>query len=95
MNRPEVTNGTLSGLDPVYLAAKVKLAAGKTAGRPLAKRRYGRTKERLSIIGFGGIVVKDVTPREAANFVSVFLHTARKRLTQLWIASSSIPSSFR
>ena len=64
------TTETLSGLDPAYLAAKKKLAAGKIAGRPLPKRQYGRTKEKLSIIGFGGMVVKNVTPREAANFVA-------------------------
>jgi hypothetical protein len=63
-------SATLSGLAPAYLAAKEKMAAGKTAGRPLPKRLYGRTKEKLSIIGFGGMVVKDVTPREASNFVA-------------------------
>jgi predicted aldo/keto reductase-like oxidoreductase len=64
------TTGTLSGLDPAYLAAREKLAAGKTAGEPLPKRRYGRTPEELSIIGFGGMAVKDVTPKEAVNFVA-------------------------
>lgn len=48
-------------LDPAYLAAKET---------PLPKRRYGRTEDELSIIGFGGMVVKDVTPKEAANFVA-------------------------
>ncbi len=66
----KATNRTILGLDPAYLAAKEKLAAGKTAGRPLPKRQYGRTKENLAIIGFGGMVVKDVTPKEAANFVA-------------------------
>jgi predicted aldo/keto reductase-like oxidoreductase len=61
---------TLSGLDPAYLAAKEKLAAGKSSTRPIPKRPYGRAKERLSIIGFGGIVVKDVSPKEAANYVA-------------------------
>ena len=61
---------TLSGLDPAYLAAKEKLAAGRAARRPLPKRRYGRTKEKLSIIGFGGMMVMDVSPKEAANFVA-------------------------
>jgi aryl-alcohol dehydrogenase-like predicted oxidoreductase len=61
---------TLSGLDSEYLAAKEKLLAGKAGRRPIPKRPYGRTKERLSIIGFGGMVVKDVTPKEAANFVA-------------------------
>ncbi len=64
------TTGSLSGLDPAYLAAKEKLTAGKALGRPIPKQRYGRTKEKLSIIGFGGMVVKDVTPKEAANFVA-------------------------
>jgi aryl-alcohol dehydrogenase-like predicted oxidoreductase len=70
MNRPEDTNGTLSGLDPAYLAAKGKMAVEKIPKRPLPRRPYGCTKEKLSIIGFGGMVVKDVTPKEAANFVA-------------------------
>lgn len=60
----------MTDLDPSYLAAKEKLTDGTTPGRPIPKRQYGRTKEKLSIIGFGGIVVKDVTPKEAANFVA-------------------------
>jgi predicted aldo/keto reductase-like oxidoreductase len=60
----------LSGLDPAYIAAKEKLAAGKTPKKPVPKRPYGRTKEKLSIIGFGGMVVKDVSPKEATNFVA-------------------------
>lgn len=64
------TTGRLSGLDPAYLAAKKKLVGGKTLGWPLPKRQYGRTKEKLSIIGFGGMVVKDVTPKAAANHVA-------------------------
>ena len=47
------TTEVLSGLDPAYLAAKERLAAGKTDGGPIPKRQYGRTKEELSIIGFG------------------------------------------
>ena len=61
---------TLAGLDPAYLAAKEKLIVGKALGRPVPKQRYGRTTEKLSIIGFGGMVVRDVTPKEAANFVA-------------------------
>jgi predicted aldo/keto reductase-like oxidoreductase len=66
----DTATGTLSGLDPAYLAAKEKLLAGKTLRRPIARRPYGRTKEKLSIVGFGGMVVKDVTPKEAANYVA-------------------------
>ena len=61
---------SLPGLDPAYLAAKEKLAAGKIPRRPIPKRQYGRHKEKLSVIGFGGMVVKDVSPKEAANFVA-------------------------
>ncbi len=64
------TTNSLSGLDPAYLAAKEKLTGGKTPWQPVTRQRYGRTKEKLSIIGFGGMVVKDVSPKEAANFVA-------------------------
>ncbi len=33
-------------------------------------RALGRTGERLSVIGFGGIVVRDVSPAEAADYVA-------------------------
>lgn len=62
--------GLLSMFDPAYLAAKEKLAAGKPAEGPLVRRAYGRTDERLSIIGFGGILVMNTTPQEAANSVA-------------------------
>jgi predicted aldo/keto reductase-like oxidoreductase len=62
--------GLLSVLDPVYLAAKEKLAVGQTPDGTLERRKYGRTEERLSIIGFGGIVVMNATPQEASEFVA-------------------------
>jgi predicted aldo/keto reductase-like oxidoreductase len=65
-----LTTTNLSGFDPAYFAAKEKLASGKTLGKPIPKRQYGRTKEKLSIIGFGGMVVKDVSPKDAANYVA-------------------------
>jgi aryl-alcohol dehydrogenase-like predicted oxidoreductase len=68
--RDMLASDTLSGLDPAYLAAKERLAAGKSAWGALPKRRYGRTTQELSIIGFGGMIVKDVTPKEAVNFVA-------------------------
>ena len=36
----------------------------------MEKRPYGRTDERLSIIGFGGIVVMDTEPSEAGRLVA-------------------------
>jgi hypothetical protein len=48
----------LAGLDPAYLAAKERLTAGKIAQKAIPKRKHGRTNEQLSVIGFGGMVVK-------------------------------------
>lgn len=62
--------GVLSVFDPAYLAAKEELTAGKTPGCELERRKYGRTEERISIIGFGGILVMNTTPQEAANYVA-------------------------
>jgi predicted aldo/keto reductase-like oxidoreductase len=68
--RNSATTDSLPGLDPAYLAAKEKLTSGKTPVRPVARQPYGHTNEKLSIIGFGGMVVKDVSAKEAANFVA-------------------------
>jgi aryl-alcohol dehydrogenase-like predicted oxidoreductase len=45
-------------------------ASGKTPSTPIAKRTLGKTGERLSMIGFGGIVVMDESPDAAANVVA-------------------------
>ena len=45
-------------------------ADGKTSSNPIAKRNLGKTGERLSIIGFGGIVVMDEQSAAAANIVA-------------------------
>lgn len=62
--------GLLSMMDPAYLSAKDRLQSGQTPTDPVPKRQYGRAQDLLSVIGFGGIVVKDVTPEEASNYVS-------------------------
>lgn len=64
------TAGLLSILDPAYLSAKEKLQSGQRPTEPVPKRPYGRAKDMISVIGFGGIVVKDVTPQEASKSVS-------------------------
>ena len=51
-------------------AASSLHASGKTPSSPIAKRTLGKTGEKLSIIGFGGIVVMDETPGASANIVS-------------------------
>lgn len=60
----------LPDLDPAYLVARERLAAGKPLDNPIPRRKYGRTDEELSVIGFGGMVVKDVTTKQAATFVA-------------------------
>ena len=62
--------GLLSMMDPVYLSAKEGLQTGQRPTAPVPKRQYGRSKDMISVIGFGGIVVKNVTPEEASNYVS-------------------------
>ena len=62
--------GLLSLLDPAYLAAREALQSGKTPTQPVPRRAYGRAKDQISVIGFGGIVVMDVTPEDAARHVS-------------------------
>ena len=55
---------------PTWLPSRHWLT-GKTSEKPVP-RLAGTvaTNEELSIIGFGGIMVKDVSPKEAANFVA-------------------------
>lgn len=60
----------LSLMDPAYLRAKESLQSGITPTDSVPKRQYGRAEDMLSVIGFGGIVVMDVTPQEASSYVS-------------------------
>ena len=62
--------GLLSVLDPAYLRGKQMLASGGTPEQGVERRRFGRHEDELSIIGFGGIVVSGVTPREASSYVA-------------------------
>ena len=45
-------------------------ASGKTPSNPIARRTLGKTGEKLSMIGFGGIVVMDEEPGAASNIVA-------------------------
>jgi predicted aldo/keto reductase-like oxidoreductase len=60
----------LSLMDPGYLSAKEGLKSGTAPSDQVPKRQYGRAKDVISVIGFGGIVVKDVTPEDASSYVS-------------------------
>jgi predicted aldo/keto reductase-like oxidoreductase len=44
--------------------------SGEKDTEPLPKRRLGQTGEKLSIIGFGGIVVRDMPQEKANNIVN-------------------------
>jgi aryl-alcohol dehydrogenase-like predicted oxidoreductase len=45
-------------------------ASAKTSANPIARRTLGKTGEKLSIIGFGGIVVMNEETGEASNIVA-------------------------
>ncbi len=45
-------------------------AAASTPSSPIARRVLGKTGEKLSIIGFGGIVVMNEQPQDAVNIVA-------------------------
>lgn len=62
--------GLLAMLDPAYVRAREAVQSGEEPTRPVPKRRYGRSQDELSVIGFGGIVVKDVSPEEASRYVA-------------------------
>ncbi len=61
----DVSIATLAGCFPASLAG-----IQRTRAAGLERRSLGRTGESLSIIGFGGIVVMDATPEEAAARVA-------------------------
>jgi hypothetical protein len=51
--------------------ADLSAIARKTHPGKIEKRSLGRTGEMLSMIGFGGIVVRDATPAEASALVKL------------------------
>ena len=61
--------GVMSAFDPGYVAALDALRAGAAPTQPVPQRRFARATDTLSLVGFGGIVVKDVTPAEASRHV--------------------------
>ena len=62
--------GLASILDPRFIEAKQAIVEGKPPEQPVPQRVYGSTGQKLSIIGMGGIVVMNVTPNEAADYVA-------------------------
>lgn len=62
--------GLLSMLDPNYINAREKLDSGESPVDLVPKRRFGRADDMISIIGFGGIVVKSVTAKKASRYVA-------------------------
>lgn len=52
------------------VATAQSVHAAKTPTQPIARRTLGKTGEKLSIIGFGGIVVMDEDTSQAKNIVA-------------------------
>ena len=69
INRRDFIRGT-AGTAMVFPASLTGLARERQ-GELLEKRSLGTTGEMLSILGFGGIVVKDASTQEAAQRVAV------------------------
>ncbi|AMV38496.1 aldo/keto reductase [Planctomyces sp. SH-PL62] len=61
--------GLLALLDPAYVRAREAFQAGSPPSQLVPKRPYGRAKDSISMIGFGGIIVMDVTPEQASRYV--------------------------
>ena len=59
-----------AALTAATAAAANQMHAAKTPANPIARRTLGKTGEKLSMIGFGGIVVMDESPDASANIVS-------------------------
>jgi len=62
----------LAFLDSLPLLAQSAVMPKEAAGKPgmLPRRKYGKTDVFLSIIGFGGIVVRDTEQKDANRFVA-------------------------
>ena len=59
-----------AALTAATVASARQLQGAKTPPDPIARRTLGKTGEKLSIIGFGGIVVMDESPEAASNVVA-------------------------
>jgi predicted aldo/keto reductase-like oxidoreductase len=70
MNRRDFLTGTAAATAMTTFPATLAGIGRDTRG-PLERRTLGRTGESLSIIGFGGIVVMNATPAEAADRVAM------------------------
>ena len=65
--RKTTLTAPLIGLFPPDLSA----ISRKSVKGKIEKRSLGKTGEMLSVIGFGGIIVKDSTTEEAADSVKL------------------------
>ena len=63
------TAATMAPLLSYFPASLANIVREKSPGK-LEKRALGRTGEKLSIIGFGGIVVMDASPEQSSNRVA-------------------------
>jgi predicted aldo/keto reductase-like oxidoreductase len=66
LNRRQFLRGAGAAVSTALVAA----CAGQRDREKMARRTLGKTGERLSIVGFGGIVVKNESPESSAELVS-------------------------
>jgi predicted aldo/keto reductase-like oxidoreductase len=64
------TTATMAPMISLF-PADLSFITRESVNGKLEKRSLGKTGERLSIIGFGGIVVRNVTPEEASSSVKM------------------------
>ncbi len=63
------TTATMAPLLSYFPASLANIVREKSPGK-LEKRTLGKTGEKLSILGFGGIVVMDASPEQSSNRVA-------------------------
>ncbi len=69
MERRDFLRSAGAGAMLSFFPATLDTIAREKGSQGLERRSLGRTGERLSIVGFGGIVVMDATPEQAAQRV--------------------------
>jgi len=70
LSRRQFLRGAAAAASSAVMAACRRSPAGDETAYKMARRALGKTGERLSIVGFGGIVVKDETPESASELVA-------------------------
>jgi hypothetical protein len=79
-----LTAATVASASPLH-------GSPKTPSNPIARRTLGKTGEKLSIIGFGGIVVMDEDTGASANIVP--RRSIAASIISTWRPATAMPRS--